>query len=128
MAAATAFARQEAPQNRRFSDDMFTTPWPQQSEPKPSPLEPITHKCPYCDQHLPQGRTSIISVFLSGIGRLIAAIGMIIGAIIRCARLAVATVLCLVGVVGFCCRSLGLKIAHPHDRRFFVNPQRRGPN
>ena len=119
-----ACARHETQPTRRFSDEMFNRPWPRQNEPKPSPLESVSHRCPYCDQTLPQERTSIGSMFLSGLGRLIAAVMMIIAAAIRGVRLAVATVLCFVGFVGYCCRTLGLSIAHPHDRRFFSKQRR----
>jgi hypothetical protein len=116
---ATAFARHDSPRSR-FTDDMFSAPWPRQPEPKPPPEQAAAERCPFCDQRLPHARSSILSVFGGGIRRLAVAIWMILFALIRTVRLAIAGCLYLVGLVGACCRALGVRIAHPDDRRFFV--------
>src|SRR6185436_18118518 len=125
MATGTAYARHEGQRLSRFSDEMFSAPWPQNPEPKPVQNHPHPQLCPYCDQPLPHARSSIMSVFVGGVRRLAVAICMIIGALLRCVRLAVACCLCLIGLIGTCCRSLGVRIAHRDDRRFFAKPRGR---
>ncbi len=124
MAPTTVSAFHDEKRHSRFTEEMFSTPWPHHPEPKPDQNNSSPQKCPFCEQLLPHARSSILSVFCSGIRRLTIAICMILGAAIRCARLAVAGSLCLIGVIGACCRSLGVRIAHPEDRRFFAKPQR----
>jgi hypothetical protein len=103
---------------RRFSDEMFQHPWPE-PEPKPEPLaEGSSSRCPYCDQRWPQPRISITALFLGGVRRLGIAIGMILFAATRCIRLVIAAALGVGALFGYCCHSLALRIAHPHDRRF----------
>jgi hypothetical protein len=45
------------------------------------------------------------------------AIRVIIVALGRCVRFAVAATLCLLGRVGSLCGSLGIRVAHPSDRK-----------
>jgi hypothetical protein len=122
MARGTAFAVHEEKRLSRFSDEMFSALHRQ--EPKPVNDDPLPHRCPCCEQLMPHTRTTIVSVLCSGIHRLIVAVCMIVGAVLRFARLVVASGLCLIGFVGACCRSLGVRIAHPDDRRFFAKSQR----
>ena len=89
--------------------------WPHH-EPKPS-LDETADQCPYCQQSLAEN-SDIASVFASGFKRLQLAVWMIGIAVFRCIRFGIAAVLCLVGVLGACCRLLATKIAHPHDQRF----------
>ena len=58
-------------------------------------------------------------MFAGGVSRFAVAIYMILGAILRCVRLVIAAALCLAGLVGNCCRTLGIRIAHRDDRRLF---------
>lgn len=123
MASAPALDRYSDQRNRRFSDDVFSLPWPA-PEPKPGRQDPAPNRCPYCDQRIPQARTSIVSMFFGGFRRLAGALWMILGAVLRGIRLTVATIFWCVGLVGSCCRSVGVRIAHPDDRRFFTSVRR----
>ena len=60
-------------------------------------------------------------MFIGGVRRLEVAVWMIGGALFRCGRFAIATILCLIGLAGSCCRMLGHRIADPDDRRFLPN-------
>jgi hypothetical protein len=122
MPFAPATARHEEHQHRRFTDEAFSMPFPR-PEPKPGQQHPESQRCPFCEQVLPHARTSILGTFVGGVRRLASAVFMILSAILRCIRLAVAGVLCLIGLIGSCSRSIGLGIAHPHDRRFFTRRQ-----
>ena len=114
MAYATDFVRHGENRAIRFTDDMFELPRNRGAAPAKHTLSPDT--CPYCEQVLPHARTSILSMFRGAICRFVAALWMLVAAVIRCVRFAVAAVLCTIGLVGACCRALGLRIAHPHDR------------
>lgn len=115
MSQGTAFAVYN--DQRRFSDEMFDAYERTPARPckDTSPLE----RCPFCEQQLPHARTTVLSVLLGGIQRLFVALCMIVGGVLRFARLVVAGVLCLIGLIGASSRAIGIKIAHPHDRRLF---------
>jgi hypothetical protein len=115
MATATAFTMNY--DKPRFSDEMVVEKKPCKS---PPPKRVEWHACPLCEQPLPHPRTSIPSVFWGGIRRLVVALWMIVTAALRCVRFGLAGALCLVGLIGTCSRSLGLRIAHPDDRRFLT--------
>lgn len=127
MASTPLLSHFNEPRSRRFSDDVFSRPWPI-AEPKPAAENRQLDKCPFCEQRLPQTRTSISSLFFGGVRRLVSAIWMIVAAILRCVRLIVAAVFWCVGLVGYCCRSIAVWIAHPDDRRFFNGKRNLSPN
>ena len=122
--AATAFTfTDELQQQSRFSDrDIPDWTQPRQ-EPKPNQKDPLGHTCPYCDQQLPDPGTTIVSMFGGGLRRLLVAVLMITVAGLRCIRFVAAGGLCMIGLFGACCRAIGLRIAHPHDRRL-LSPRR----
>jgi hypothetical protein len=124
---ATAIRDRVAQRPSRFSEDMFSMPRPQHPEPKPGNSHPASERCPYCDQLLPHAPHGAVSVLFGGIRKLFSAVLVILVAVIRCARLILAGCLCLIGLLGACCRSLGIRIAHPDDRRFLTLPRRGRP-
>ena len=113
----TAFTLND--EKRRFSDEMVSAAI-LQKEPKPPKNPPRPDACPYCEQALPHPSNSIPSMFRGGVRRLLIALWMITVAIIRCARFAVAGCFCFVGLIGICCRHLGVGIAHPDDRKILT--------
>jgi hypothetical protein len=56
-------------------------------------------------------------MFVGGGRQLLCGLLILCLAILRCVRFAVGGALCLVGFVGGCCGALGLRIAHPEDRK-----------
>ncbi len=118
MASATAYQTNECP-SQRFAEEMFAGYERKRVEPKPGKPMASPHTCPFCEQSLPQARRGILAMFAGGVSRFAVAIFMILGAILRCVRLVIAAALCLVGLVGSCCRTLGIRIAHRDDRRLF---------
>jgi hypothetical protein len=125
---ATVFTRQDDRRQVRFTDEMFSVSPP----PKPAPLpeHPHTagHRCPFCEQPMPQGRTSILSLFLGGIGRFFTSLWMIVAAVLRFARFVVGGTLCLVGLLGAGIRAVGVRIAHPQDRCLLTGRRRTPPS
>lgn len=117
MATATSFAVDHDVRHNRVSDEMYARRAHYQ-EPKPTAESSHAQTCPYCDQPLLDDRNSIVTMFAGGVRRLEIALWLIGGAILRCMRFSVAAVLCLIGLIGSCCRILGQRIAHPDDRRF----------
>jgi hypothetical protein len=59
----------------------------------------------------------MFSMFSRGFRQMIVALFTIVFAVVRFARFIVAGSLCLVGFVGACCGALGLRVAHPDDRK-----------
>ncbi len=115
MGNATAFTSQDDARVSRFSDEMF---WAQQrKETKPGQDNSSGCTCPYCEQPLPHARANFFFMFSDGVRRLIFSVCAIIAAVFRCARFIVAGVLCFLGFIGSCCQAIGMRIAHPADRR-----------
>ena len=108
----TAFRRIDELQ-ARFSEEPFSWVHEKDTQAKGN----AKHSCPYCERPLPEPLT-IRSVFWGGVRRLIIALRMIVSATVRCLRLVAAVTLCLVGSLGGWCRSLGLQVAHPADRKY----------
>lgn len=120
MAATTAFRRAFQTRDRHAADPFYGEN-AKVVEPKP-PREDRQQACPYCDQWLDDqslgdDRWGIIDLFVGGVHRLQVAVWMLARAAFRFLRFVVAAVLCLAGLVGDLFRGLGLRIAHPQDRR-----------
>jgi len=73
--------------------------------------------CPYCQRALPGPGSNVVGLLQLGLKQLLGAIFMIVIGIVRCARFAVAGVLCLLGLIGSCCFGLASRIAHRDDRK-----------
>ena len=104
-------------QHERFSEEMFSLP---RSAPakdsRPRVGNFIGATCPFCEQRILPTRISMASLFSGGIRRLFVAMVMILGAVFRCARFILGGCFCLIGLIGTCCRTVGLRIVHPDDR------------
>jgi LPXTG-motif cell wall-anchored protein len=81
----------------------------------------VDETCPFCEQRLPHTGSSNGSLFAMGVRGLFVAVLSIVVAIFRCVRCVIACALCLVGWLGRCAHVLGMKIAHPDDRKFLPN-------
>ncbi len=88
------------------------------AEPKPARDDAEPHTCPFCQQPYADDRATIGALLVGGTRRLQVALWMIAGAVLRCLRFLVGGLLCLIGLIGDSCRLVGVRIAHPRDRRF----------
>src|SRR6185436_18735144 len=115
MATGTAYSYENERHYHRFADDAFARTV--QREPKPGKEQPAPSHCPYCQKPLVQ--SNVFYALIGGFRQLAVSLCMIFLAVLRAVRFVVASVLCLVGLIGSCFRVLGLRIAHPDDRRIF---------
>ncbi len=81
--------------------------------PKPETLDAC---CPHCRQALHSVRRHAIQRLGSAVCQLLGAVPIIVLSSLRLARLAIAMVLSLIGVVGFGVHRAARRIAHPDDR------------
>lgn len=92
-------------------------------KPAVNPNDSHMASCPVCRR--PYEDRGLISPLCGGVKRLVRSFGMVVAGGLRLARFAVASVLCVVGVIGFCCHALGRRIAHPEDRHLLLLGGRR---
>ena len=118
MATTTAFSGKFNVKGERYADPFYAQRSPADHLSKP-PKTAVPHTCPYCDPTRADDRLGILDLFVGGLRRLRIAVWMIIRATFRLARFLIGAILCLVGLVGDFFRGIGLKVAHPQDRRFF---------
>ena len=71
-----------------------------------------------CQQSLKQPSVSAISLLARGFRHLLMSVFVIVWAALRCASFIVAVALCIVGLVGRGCKTLGMWVAHKDDREF----------
>ena len=81
--------------------------------------------CPLCKQEVATGNYSVDRVVTRSLHQLLFGVVLLLAGVIRFIRLAVAWALSIVGLIGFACSQVALRIAHPDDRRFL--PIRRKP-
>lgn len=106
---------------RLATQDFVEGPW---SAPVQKPVEPrvdVHHAspaaCPYCHGETQERQRTVDRVLTVAVHQAIFGVVLLVVGAIRICRLSVAAALCLVGFIGATLSKLGLRIAHPDDRR-----------
>lgn len=122
MATATAYSSPVCERQNRLSHERFSAV--HHPEPKPGARDSLRATCPFCEQPLSHSRATVFPVLARSVQQLLVTLWTIACAVFRIARLVIAAALCLVGLIGLCCRTVGLKIAHRDDRRLLAGCRR----
>ncbi len=73
--------------------------------------------CPHCRQALVLRERNAFQRLRGALFQLLSAVALILISVLRLARLGVAMVMSLIGVIGFGLQNVAMRIAHPDDRR-----------